>query len=121
MTTYLEQLKKLQKAKPRTKAAVVKFPRTCTAGVHRGTVTVCVLRIDGQRLSRALFRQIPAVVLETWPAWHDILGWVSFDGDRWLVWSDDGRLVRSDVRDWRFRDKGTEVPVTDRVRQVYLI
>ena len=108
--------------KPRQKAPVIPFPRQCEAGVHQGTVTVCVLRLDGQRLNRALFKQIPVVRLEYWPQWHDILGWANYDGDPWLLWSDPGRLVRSDVGGWRFTlEDATEIPVTDRVKQVYLI
>lgn len=96
--------------------------RPKTIDVHRGTVTVCVLRLDGKRMTRAMFRQIPVVKLESWPDRYSVLGWVNDDRGPWAIWSRDGQLVRSDIHGWgRAGADGRREPVTDYLRQVYLI
>lgn len=89
-----------------------------TVDAKTGAITVSVLRIDGRRMTKAVFRQIPMVKLREWPTHY--LGW-ALDGHPWLLWSDDGRLVRSDIDGWgRTRPDGTRDHATDRIRQLYL-
>lgn len=82
-----------------------------------GAITVRVLQVDGKKMTKSFFRQIPPVHLEKWPARY--LGWVQ-DRGPWLLWADqNGRLKRSNISRWR-TERGTGDPVTDIFPQLYL-
>lgn len=76
-------------------------------------VTIQVLRVDGKKMSLALFRQIPRAECltpehafdDTLKPWGRVLYKIAKEGDEWLLAEREGRLLRCsldlpDVSDW---------------------
>jgi hypothetical protein len=102
---------------------VTKFPEVKPArlDLKNHVVSLASLSIGGKRITKAIFSQIPTVVLKEWPRQHDVFGWVS-QGTPWLLWTHQGRLVRSNIRDWHVtHSDGTEEPITNYERQLYIL
>ncbi len=116
-------------------AKVIRLRTTTTDGrkiePKDATVTIRTLNMDGRRLTRAIFNQIPVARLEQWPPKR--FGWVMGPGTtwterkavatRWLVYVDErGRLARANVTNWTTTDRetGETTPATDDETQIYI-
>lgn len=88
---------------------------------HPGQVCVLVLHIDGKKVTKSMFEQIPVIELEKWP--DNYFGWVQYKETPWLIWLDGYRLVRSNVKYWYWTRSGSgewETPATEGMAQIYI-
>ncbi len=90
--------------------------------ISTAVISVHVVKVDGHKMTKATFRQIPVVALDKWPGDMSCLGWVNEGKDhKWLLHSKDGKLFRTNIARWETTyPDGSKVPTADRLRQLFI-
>ena len=89
--------------------------------ISTATITISVVKVDGHKMTKSTFRQIQRKELKEWPKKEDILGWVRDDGCRYVLFTENGKLVKADVGTWGHTNtEGVRVSATERIEQLFI-
>lgn len=66
--------------------------------IKTSAIAAKIIQVNNHKMTKATFRQIPIVDFELKrgiPSRDQILGWVGEGGTKWMLWINNGKLVKS--------------------------
>ena len=88
--------------------------------INTATITINVLRVDGHKMTKAVWNQIEFEKLEKWPPNSQILGHV-LAPNAVLLWIKYGKLTRSNIVGWeQTMSDGSRVPAYKTIPQLFI-
>jgi len=89
--------------------------------ISTATITISVVKVDGHKMTKSTFRQIQTKELIEWPKSEDILGWVRDDDIRYILFTENGKLLKARVGTWGYTNaEGIRVSGSERYTQLFI-